>query len=275
MNVAGDVEITGLHIYPIKSCGGVALREAALARRGLLWDREWMIVDGDGLFVTQRQLPRMALIRVSLEARNLRVKAPGLSDFLIPLVLREMPETAVKVWRHETMALDEGAGAAAWFSEFLGRPVRLVRWNHERRRLCNREYTGEIEAETGFADGYPILVSTEESLADLNQRIGGESPLPMDRFRSNVILRGGAPYAEDVWRSVAGEGVELRLVKPCTRCPITATDQTTTVVGKEPLTALAAYRRHERLNGVVFSQNAVVTSGFGKFLRVGMHLAAS
>lgn len=266
--------VTGLWIYPVKSCAGIALGEAILTARGLPWDREWMVVRPDGTFVTQRQLPRLALLSTALEADALRLRTPDGDAIRVPW---DPPGTVrsvrqVTVWKHACPALDEGEAVASWLTAFLGTPLRLVRFHPDHRRLSDRGWTGGVEAENAFSDGFPILVLSEESLADLNRRIGG-TPLPMDRFRPNLVVTGGGPYVEDEVKSLAGDGFELRLVKPCARCPITTTDQRTAeVVGREPLATLATYRRDERLGGVVFGQNAIVAAGTGRMLRVGMRL---
>jgi uncharacterized protein YcbX len=264
------VTLTHLFIYPVKSCRGLALDQAVLTARGLEHDREWMIVDADGNFLTQRQHPRLALIETELTGQTLRLRVPGQAPLEVPLALRPGPRRRVRVWRHECEALDEGGAAAEWLQAFLGQPVRLVRFDPGHRRLSNPEWTGGLEAENRFSDGYPLLVLSEESLEELNRRIGAVSPLPLDRFRPNLVLRGAGPHAEDVARALKTPDVELRPVKPCVRCRITATDQRTAAVGREPLRTLATYRHDERLGGVTFGVNAIVLAGAGKTLRRGM-----
>ena len=261
--------LTGLHVYPIKSCGGIALTEALLTPHGIEYDREWMLVDETGQFVTQRTYPHMAQIGTELTTDMLRLRAPGLTPFEIPLKHRTLAEHPAEVWNHVTVALDEGDAAAEWFGDFLQARVRLVRWNPERRRLSNLEWTGGIEAQNYFADGYPYLVISEESLTDLNRRIGEGSSLPMNRFRPNLVIRGVAPYAEDVARTLRSGEVHFRIVKPCTRCRITTTDQVTAEVGVEPLRTLAGYRRDPRFNAPLFGQNVILVSGAGRRLKVG------
>ena len=266
------VSITGLFIYPVKSCRGIGLREAMLTPRGLEHDREWMVVDYAGRFVTQRQLPRMALIETELAADALHLRAPGRATLTVPLAVRPLERMRVEVWRHGCEAFDESAAAAKWFSALLGGAHRLVRFDPGHRRLSDRGETGGVEAENRFSDGFPLLVISEESLAELNHRIGAPTPLPMDRFRPNIVIAGGHPHLEDRVPRLLGDGIELRLVKPCTRCRITTTDQLTAEVGKEPLRTLATYRHDERLEGVTFGMNAIVTAGAGVRLKVGMKL---
>jgi uncharacterized protein YcbX len=286
-----ELIVSGLHVYPVKSCRGVALLEARLGVRGLEWDREWMVVGEDGRFLTQREHPALAKVGVSLAPDALGLSAPGRATFRVPLEPGEAGRTmrAVEVWGHRCAALDEGDAVAAWWSAFVGAPVRLVRFDPRHRRLSSLEWTGGLEAENGFSDGYPLLVLSEESLEDLNARIaaaeggrgreagtaGGGSAaasaggLLMNRFRPNLVVRGGGAGAEDRVRDLRRDGIHLRVVKPCARCRITTTDQDTAQVGAEPLRTLATYRRDARVGGVVFGQNTICIDGVGRVLRVG------
>ena len=270
--------IDSLHLYPIKSCAGISLNEATLGRAGLesqgVGDREWMLVDADGgQFLTQRQAPRMALIRTSLGDGVLRVDAPGQVTLTVPLdgIEQRRAERPIKVWNHECLAIDEGDAAAIWFSALLNRPLRLVRFDPTHKRASNREWTGEIEALNRFSDGYPILLISQASLNDLNDRLreAGREPLPMNRFRPNIVLGGVGPYEEDYMESLAGGGVLFKPVKPCPRCPIPSIEQSTGVPGPDPLDILAQYRSDERTGGVIFGQNIVVLQGQGSVLKVG------
>ncbi|MCC7377117.1 MAG: MOSC N-terminal beta barrel domain-containing protein [Verrucomicrobiales bacterium] len=264
-----ELRITGLHVYPVKSCGGIALPEVLLTDRGFEWDREWMVVDLDGNFLTQRQHPKLALISVEVTGDTLCLNAGGRNSLRIPLVpTGARAVSRVTIWKHTCPADDEGDRAAEWLGEVLGATVRLVRFQPAHRRLSNLQWTGGIEARNRFTDGYPVLVLSEESLADLNRRLPGPA-LPMNRFRPNLVVAGGDAYVEDRIRALRSQSVELRLVKPCERCTITGTDQTTAEVSSEPLKTLASYRRDERLGGVLFAQNAIVTRGEGERLRVG------
>lgn len=262
-----------LKVYPVKSCRGIPLTEAVLTPHGIQHDREWMVVDEAGQFVTQRTFPRLALVETELTAESLRLRAPGMSPFEIPLAHRELFDCHAKIWNYPTVALDEGDEASEWLGDFLQAKLMLVRWHPARRRLSNSDWTGDTEAENFFSDGFPYLVIGEESLVDLNGRIGG-MPLPMNRFRPNLVVCGGAPYAEDVWRMLRADGIEFRIVKPCTRCRITTTDQATAEVGVEPLRTLAGYRRDPRFTAPLFGQNVILLAGAGRRLRVGTELAA-
>lgn len=268
-----SLTLTNLIIYPVKSCRGIHLSESMLTPKGLELDREWMVVDPSGTFVTQREEPRMALITTELTSNALVIRGPAQEALVIPLEVRPMALRTVQVWRHALDALDEGPTASQWFSSFLNRPLHLVRFPADHRRLSNREWTGSINAENRFSDAYPILLISEESLADLNRRIGGV-PLLMDRFRTNLVVAGGPPYFEDVARVLQAPDIEFRIIKPCTRCNITATNQQTAEVGIEPLKTLATYRRSLRPSGVVFGQNIVTIRGVGSRLRVGMTFQA-
>jgi hypothetical protein len=188
-----------------------------------------------------------------------------------------VPETAggatqdVVVWGSTVRAHDMGDAAADWLSRWLRADVRLVRFDATQQRPCNPEFVGDSDAHTAFADGYPILVIGEASLAELNRRLAatGENPLPMNRFRPNVVLAGLDAHDEDHLETIEADGVRLRLVKPCTRCRITTTDQDSAQVGVEPLRTLGGYRNDDRLGGVTFGMNAIVESGAGRDLVVG------
>jgi uncharacterized protein YcbX len=272
MSANRPVTLSALYIYPVKSCRGIALTEALLTPRGLEHDREWMVVDAAGKFLTQRQLPRMALIETRLTPDALELSAAGQGRVRVPLKAPLEKRVPVQVWRHECEAFHAGDAAEQWLTKSLGQPARLVRFDPAHRRLSNRDWTGGLAAENRFSDGYPVLVLSEESLAELNRRMGAPEPLGMDRFRPNVVFRGATPHAEDAASALTTQDIELRLVKPCTRCPITATNQLTAEVGKEPLRTLATYRRDEKLGGVTFGLNAIVARGMGARLRVGMPL---
>jgi uncharacterized protein YcbX len=261
-----SAKIAGLFVYPVKSCRGIALSSAELTERGLAHDREWMIVDAAGRFVSQRELPRLAMIGTALPDGGLALSAPDRAPLTLPLG----PSGArrpVTVWRDTVQAIDEGEGAARWLSDWCERELRLVRFDPDVRRTCNRAYVGDSGAHTGFADAYPLLVLAEASLADLNTRLS--SPLPMNRFRPNVVLSGTEAYDEDHIDEIAAGAIRLKLVKPCTRCQITTTDQATAEQGSEPLVTLATYRMSRVLDGVTFGVNAIVSAGAGETLHVG------
>ncbi len=248
------MEVTGLFTYPIKACAGHSLTRAALTPRGLAQDRWMMVVDVDGRFLTQRECPTLALVLPTLNGDRLTVTAPGVDELSISMQT-DGPRREVVVWKSACQAIDQGDRVAEWFSTHLGRPVRLVRLAQDFQRTLDQRYAPRPSDTTGFADGYPILVIGEESLADLNRRLA--TPLPMNRFRPNIVVRGSAPYAEDTWRRFTINGLAFEGVKTCARCAVTTTDQTTGTRGREPLATLATYRDSDR--GVLFGQNVIQT----------------
>ena len=256
--LASVITIAALFVYPVKSCRGIALPQARLTPRGLQYDREWMVVSPAGRFLTQREAPRLALVGTTLRDDHLELSAPDLPNLAVPLqrAAREAP-FEVNVWRDHVLATDEGRAAASWFSKHLGREVRLVRFDDARSRPTDPAWSQGLAGTSAFADGYPVLVLSRASLDDLNARL--PAPLPVDRFRPNLYLDGCAPYAEDAIRGLASGQVRLRIVKPCARCSITTTDQSTAErQGDEPLRTLKTYRWDDALHGVTFGQNALV-----------------
>ena len=229
-----------------------------------------MVVDRDGRFVTQREQPRMALVQPAVDTDALRLAAPDTSSLEVPLDARG-PSRDVVVWRSHVRGFDQGDAAAAWLSAFLRTDVRLVRFDPATTRRCNPVYVGDSGAHTMYADGYPMLVIGAASLDDLNARLAakGAQPLPMNRFRPNVVVGGLPPYDEDHLDTLTCGHVTLRFVKPCTRCQVTTTDQATGRVGIEPLPTLSTYRRNDALAAVVFGMNAIVAAGAGQPLAVG------
>ncbi len=258
--------VASLHVYPVKSCRGIALASAPVGERGLAFDREWMIVDGEGKFVTQRELPRLALLAPSLTSKTLELETAGMGRLAVPFDL-EGAILPVTVWRDSFSAFDQGDEAAAWLSSAMQRPLRLVRFDAAFRRYCNPTYAGSSGAHTSFADAFPLLILSEASLADLNARL--PRPLPMNRFRPNLVLSGIDAYDEDHIDEIRLGGIALKPVKRCTRCQITTTDQATAVAGVEPLPTLARYRLDEELEGVTFGVNALVAAGAGLVIHRG------
>ncbi len=258
--------VSALFMYPVKSCRGVQLGTARITERGFERDREWMIVDATGRFVSQREFPRLSMIVPALSATTLELTAPGRKPISVPLDQAGTLET-VTVWRDSLPAIDQGGAPADWLSDWIGRDVRLVRFDPRVRRACNRAYVGDSGAHTGFADAYPLLVLSEGSLADLNARLA--SPLPVNRFRPNLVLSGTQAYDEDHIDEIVAGRVRMKLVKPCTRCQITTTDQMTGERASEPLATLSTYRMNAALEGVTFGVNAIVTAGIGDELRAG------
>ena len=206
-----EVAVCGLFVYPVKSCRGIALSSAVLTERGLAHDREWMVVGGDGRFLSQRELPRLSLVDTRITSDSLSLSAPGVGSISVPLA-DGGTKAAVTVWRDTVQAIDQGAEPASWLSTYLGREARLVRFDPGTKRYCNPDYAGDSGAHTGFADAYPLLVLSEASLADLNRRLA--LALPLDRFRPNVVLRGVEAYDEDHRAAIAVGDAVLRLDGP-------------------------------------------------------------
>jgi len=267
------ITLAALFTYPVKSCRGTAHRRVLLEEAGLAHDREWMFVTPGGRFLTQREEPRLALVDAVVQHGKLTLSADGAGQVLVPLDLSG-PTGEVTIWRDRVNAVDQGDEPAAWISALLGRDARLVRIDPAARRRCDPAWTADAEAHSRFSDGYPLLVVSRASLDDVNSRL--PAPLPMDRFRPNLVLDGLPAYGEDEVNELAAPGIRLRIVKPCARCSITTTDQTAGVVtGEEPLRTLKSYRWDSALHGVMFGQNTIVIEGAGLKLEVGQALAAS
>jgi uncharacterized protein YcbX len=283
MSQAADVSarLARLFVYPVKSCAGVEVREAVLTETGLDLDRAWMVVDAQGEFVTQRELPRMALVKPQIKVHEVVLRAPGMLALHLQIDTVEEP-VRVRVWKDEVPAFDMGGVAAQWFSDFLGRKLRLVRFDPEHRRLSSLEWTGGAEALNQFSDGYPLLVASTASLAELNARLAaaGHAPVGIERFRPNIVLEGLEAHDEDrldLIRIATGEGeVQVRPVKPCARCPIPNIDPATGESDPAVTDTLQGYRANARVGGAIsFAMNAIVVAGFEQTLRVGQAASGS
>ncbi|HEX2250245.1 MAG TPA: MOSC N-terminal beta barrel domain-containing protein, partial [Gemmatimonadales bacterium] len=246
------LQLTGLTVYPIKSAGGIPVSDWPVDEFGLRYDRRWMLVDDSGEFLSQRSHPRLALARPSIRDGSLRIDAPGMPSLELPLEPTASVTTDVTVWNDTCPAAWLGERPASWFSDFLGSSCSLVYMTGETLRPADPAYAPD-GTRVSFADAFPFLIISEESLADLNRRLA--RPLPMNRFRPNLVVAGGAPYQEDLWERIEINGIGIRVVKPCARCVVTTTDQVTAEQGREPLRTLATYRQ---ISGkVMFGQNAV------------------
>ncbi len=247
------LRVSALNVYPIKSCRGIQLSSSDVTTRGLRDDRLFMVVNWQGEFVSQREYPSMALIELQAVGSEWRLSAPGLPPLQFqPSTTGESLE--VVVWSDYCQATDQGTAVSDWFSKYLNLPCRLVRISDHHPRLVDRNYAVSPTDQVGFADGFPLLLISTASLADLNDRLGTE--LSMDRFRPNIVIEGCAPYEEDYWKRIRIGSWECDVVKPCARCTITTVDPLTAVRGKEPLLTLAKYRQLPPL-GVIFGQNAI------------------
>lgn len=285
MSFHPDSDLSGtiarLFVYPVKSCAGIEVQQALLTDTGLDLDRAWMVVDAEGMFVTQRTLPRMALIRPQLKGDEMVLRAPGMLALHVAIDAVEAPAT-VTVWRDTVPAWDMGAVAAQWFTDFLGQPCRLVRFDPEYRRLSSMEWTGGVEAPNQFSDGFPLLLASQASMDELNVRLqaAGHAAAGIERFRPNVVLAGVDAHDEDrvdLVRVDAQEGeIHLQPVKPCSRCPIPDIDPATAESNPSVGDTLRTYRKDQRLDGAItFGMNAIVRQGAGQMLRVGQRVAAN
>jgi uncharacterized protein YcbX len=249
-----------LFIYPLKSARGIAQKSTRLTLTGFEWDRQWMAVDARGQFVSQRTHPKLALIVPEISADSLTLMVQDFTPLQLPL--EPVGEVvAVMVWEDRCAGLDQGDEAADWVSAAVGDALRLVRRAPLPDRLANPQFAGPHAAQLAFSDGYPILVCNEASLADLNVRM--PEPIPMERFRPNIVLTGLSAFEEDRIDVLQMGSIELRLVKPCTRCVITTTDQRTGERSTNPLPVLRTFRFDRALLGVTFGENAVIATGIG------------
>lgn len=254
------LSISHLYIYPVKSLGGIELGNACITDRGLQHDRRWMLIDEENRFLTQRELPRMALLKTAINEKELQVFEKGneVDKFSINLYPVEAEIMNVQVWEDTCEALRISDKADQWFSEKLNLNCRLVYMPESTRRKVDEDYSLHADI-TGFSDAFPLLMIGQSSLDDLNSRL--EKPLPMNRFRPNIVFTGGNPYEEDTMKHFNINGIDFFSVKPCARCVITTTDQETGITAKEPLKTLSKYRTGN--NKVYFGQN-ILYNGEGK-----------
>jgi uncharacterized protein YcbX len=250
--------LAGIFTYPIKSCAAIGHPTVDLDTFGLQGDRRWMIVDAEGVLITQRETPALALVHPTLDAQSLRLTAPSMPEITIPLTQEARPLRTVKVWEDTVIADDEGDPVGTWLSDYLHQTARLVKVGAKFDRPVSTKYATR-PTQTTFTDGFPILVVTTASLDDLNQRLleRGADPIPMSRFRPNLIIEGGTPFAEDTWHTIEIGSVTLDIIKPCARCVMTTVDQATGTVPDhtEPLATLNTFRKQD--GKVMFAQNAI------------------
>ncbi|MBI3162613.1 MAG: MOSC domain-containing protein [Chloroflexi bacterium] len=247
------IQLSNLTYYPIKACRGFDIAESRIERMGLADDRRMMAVTPEGEFLTQREHAKLALITPALQNGSVTLSAPNLDSIQIALQKSGTP-WPVNIWKSQGVhAIDQGNDAAQWLSDWLGVSVRLVHFADGFIRKVSSEYAINADDRTGFADGYPILIISEESLQDLNSRL--DSALPMNRFRPNIVVKGCEPFAEDTWKRIRIGAVEMALVKPCARCEVTTIDKETLERKKEPLKTLGKYRKHTL--GALFGMNVI------------------
>jgi uncharacterized protein YcbX len=257
-----SLHLTEINIYPIKSARGISLPSAQLDDLGLELDRRWMVVDEQGHFLTQRTLPKMALINVALKEDHLSISSRGLSELSIPFQTSSVEMLRVQVWNDSLDAIDVGQDVASWFTELLGLRCRLVQMPENPSRFVDGKYASAISP-VSFADAFPLLLVSEKSLEDLNARLA--DPVPMNRFRPNLVIDGTFAFEEDAWHALQIGSVSFRIAKPCARCTVPTVDQDTGQAGKEPIRTLSTYRTRD--SKVYFGQN-LIHQGCG-ILRVG------
>jgi uncharacterized protein YcbX len=254
-----SMTLSEIWIYPVKSLGGIRLSEAEVEEKGLKHDRRWMVIDENGIFLTQRSFTRMALIDVHITGQGLLLTyRPRQTDkILIPFLPESPQQLTVKVWDDEVEALTVSSEADAWLSKHLERNVRLVMMPLSSERKADPRYVKNGE-NVSFADGFPFLVISQASLDHLNSQLS--EPVEMKRFRPNFVITGTMPHAEDDWQSVRIGNIAFDIVKPCARCVLTTIDPETGTKGPEPLKTLATYRKVN--NKILFGQN-VVAKNYG------------
>jgi uncharacterized protein YcbX len=253
------VTLSALYVYPVKGLAAIAVREAEVTPRGLQYDRRFMVAGPDGEFFTQRDIPRMATIWTEIDGGLLRLAAPEAGEVSLPLEPADGEPATVRVWSSTCQAIAPSHAADLWLGEYLGTECRLVYMPDDSRRPTNAEYGGPGHI-VSFADGYPVLVTNEDSLADLNARIGarGHRAVPMSRFRPNLVIGNAGAFAEDRWTGVRVGSAAFTVAKPCGRCQVTTTDQASgEVQGPEPLATLASFRQHPDF-GPLFGANCVI-----------------
>lgn len=278
------MKITQLNIYPVKSLKGISVQQSVLQQHGLAWDRRWMLVDAHQRFVTQRQLPALATVEVTLTDQYLVLSHPNVEPFSVPLAAPEGNLRLVSVWNDHCKALPESNDVSRWLEAALGEQAQglsLVRFATEFPRAVEEDFLDGGAAHTYFSDGYPFLMTTTGSLDALNQALvaGGQAPVPMNRFRPNIVVESDEAWAEDRWATLSNQGgaFQLALRKPCQRCKITTIDQQTASVPEpaEPLKTLLALNTQPTLKGAHFGQNATLLTGDGSVIRVGDKVVAA
>ena len=282
--MATRVKVVGLYVYPVKSTRGIARSRVQVAVTGFEWDRQWMVVDQEGRFLTQRSHPQMARIVPKVTARALVLGAPGLPALRVPLGrvrddarsdegarrvegAVEGERITVRIWKDSCTAVDQGKEANEWLSRAIGQPVRLVRVPPDMGRTANPAFAGPTAAPINFPDGYPVLVCNVASLDELNRRL--PAPIPMERFRPGVVIEGVPAWAEDRIDTLTVGRLTLRLVKPCTRCAIPSLDHRTGERSTDPTPVLKELRYSKVLRGVMFGENATIVAGVGAEVRRG------
>ncbi len=244
--------LKAITIYPVKSLAGINVNSWPVTATGLMYDRQWMLIDGTGQFLSQRRLPAMALIKTTLTNGQLILSANGIENLPLPLMPCDGEPISSVIWHDRCVAKSVSSLADEWLSEFLKYDCQLVYLPDQTIRPVDPNY-GRPSDQVAFADGFPFLIISENSLASLNREM--QLDLPMSRFRPNLVISGCPAYAEDSWREIKIGDIDFRLPKPCSRCSVPTIDPATAEVGKEPLTTLNRLRKWQ--NKVYFGQNAL------------------
>lgn len=249
--------LSAIHIFPVKSCAPLTPLEAVVERRGLYHDRRWIVVDAQGRFMTARKHPRMTRVKATIDGDALRVEAPGMSPLEVRLEPDADARVDVVVWDSALSGRRADRQSEHWISEYLGQPARFVFMDESARRAVDPNYA-RVGDEVSFADGFPLLLISQSALDALNERL--QSPVPMLRFRPNLVIAGTPAHAEDEWRSIRIGSVAFDIVKPCSRCAMTTVEPETGSFDPsgEPLRTLISYRRTAA--GVMFGQNLIPRS---------------
>jgi uncharacterized protein len=245
------LQVSQLFIYPIKSLGGISLKKAETTERGFRYDRRWLLINSDNEFMTQREFPQMCLLQPFVSEAGIVIShKQNKSEFFIPFESQDADEIVVKIWNDYCRARLISESADEWFSEMLSVRCKIVFMPEDSRRPVDRTYAKHEEI-TSFSDAFPFLLIGQSSLDDLNKKL--ETPVPINRFRPNIVFTGGAPYEEDFMKAFKIGDVNFYGVKPCARCPIPTVNQENAFKTKEPINTLAKYRSQN--NKVFFGQN--------------------
>jgi uncharacterized protein len=247
------LRLSEIYIYPIKSLGGISVDSATVEPRGLKYDRRFLLVDENNMFMTQRDFPQMALLKPSFAENGFEIfNKKDNSSIFIPFETNSTERIKVQIWDDFCNSIRVSRALDDWFSNALGKKCSLVYMPDDEKRIVEKKYIDE-EHIVSFADAYPFLIIGQASLDDLNSRL--ETPLPMNRFRPNFVFTGGKPYEEDNWKNFKIGDVKFKAVKPCARCVITTTNQETAERRNEPLKTLSGYRKVD--NNVLFGMNVI------------------
>jgi uncharacterized protein YcbX len=260
--------ITSLHVYPLKSAAGLSVPTAMLTQSGFAYDREWMVIDTDANFLTQREAPKLALVQPRLSADALILAAPDREEVAVPF--SGGTPIACTLFGETCQAWTTTPEASAWMSDYLGRPVSIVARDHDFLRKGGVQYPQRDERPTSFVDNYGVLLISEASLSDLNTRL--TTPVAMNRFRPNIVVEDVPPYEEEDAHGFTSNGVAFDFVNVCTRCVMTNIDQTSAQVGREPFQTLSGYRYDDGYRGVRFGAYLALKTGVGAALKVGDEL---